>query len=202
MRWHSLPRISSACSRTQSAAGSPKRSPRRSASGRSSSGCSAAVVLRRSAARPVAELHPPPHQHHRVLAGWDGLLRRDHRRLLTLAICAWRYGYNPWIALDGGVHLRRGRSADRTHRQRHQRRHPGCAEQPSLGDRVLESARNPADRVQPLHTEPSASPISPRRCTRRSEPSVSGSSSGCCFGGTCVRGSSPSSTSRCMRSAS
>jgi len=21
----------------------------------------------------------------------------------TLAICAWRYGYNPWIALDGGV---------------------------------------------------------------------------------------------------
>ena len=22
---------------------------------------------------------------------------------ITLAICAWRYGYNPWIALDGGV---------------------------------------------------------------------------------------------------
>ncbi len=22
---------------------------------------------------------------------------------VTLAICAWRYGYNPWIALDGGV---------------------------------------------------------------------------------------------------
>jgi phosphatidylglycerol:prolipoprotein diacylglycerol transferase len=22
---------------------------------------------------------------------------------ITLAICAWRYGYNPWLALDGGV---------------------------------------------------------------------------------------------------
>jgi phosphatidylglycerol---prolipoprotein diacylglyceryl transferase len=22
---------------------------------------------------------------------------------ITLAVCAWRYGYNPWIALDGGV---------------------------------------------------------------------------------------------------
>lgn len=22
---------------------------------------------------------------------------------VTLAVCAWRYGYNPWIALDGGV---------------------------------------------------------------------------------------------------
>jgi len=41
-----------------------------------------------------------------IIAFWQGgmaFFGAIMAGFVTLAICAWRYGYNPWIALDGGV---------------------------------------------------------------------------------------------------
>ena len=83
---------------------SPRRSPRRSPSGRSSSDCSADACTTSSSSRTsgttTCSTRSTSSRSGRV--AWPSSARSSSASS-TLAICAWRYGYNPWIALDGGV---------------------------------------------------------------------------------------------------
>jgi len=83
---------------------------------------------------------------------------------ITLAICAWRYGYNPgsrstavlsspWSGKPIG-RIGNVINGDIL----------GAPSNPSLGNAVLESTRDPADRVQPLHPGAVHRIISRLRC--------------------------------------
>ena len=107
---------------------------------------------------------------------------------VTLAICAWRYGYNPWIALDGGVLFAVvgqpiGRIGNVINGDI-----LGCAEHAARGPPRTRIRTRSCRPVSASARPATASRISPPRCTRRSAPSASASSCSCSSAGTSAPG--------------
>ena len=103
-RWRSSPRISSGCCPTRQRRGLPKSVAEKI--------CVWTIIFGLLGGRLYYVVQQPNLWQNYVLhpiniiAFWQGGMAFFGAIIVgfaTLAICAWRYGYNPWIALDGGV---------------------------------------------------------------------------------------------------
>ena len=104
MRWRSSPRISSGCCRMRCRRGLPKAVAEKI--------CVWTIIFGLLGGRLYYVVQQPDLwqdyvlQPINIIAFWQGGMAFFGAIIVgfaTLAICAWRYGYNPWIALDGGV---------------------------------------------------------------------------------------------------